>query len=64
MKSDRKIDEETVAAMSRYVDLPLADDRIKELTPFLQNVFGLLEHLDACELGEITPAFSFKAKWG
>jgi len=63
MKSARSIDKEAVLAMSRQVNLPMQEDRAEELAPFLQNVFNMLDGLDQQELEEITPAFSFKAKW-
>lgn len=63
MNPERKIDKAAVLTMARQVNLPIADARAAELVPLLQNVFQMLDRLEPQDLGEVSPSFSFKAKW-
>ena len=50
-------------AAARLANLPLTPARAEELVPAMDGVFQLLEALNQAALGEIAPAFAFRANW-
>ena len=43
--------------------LPLSEERLAVVGPALTQIYGLIDALDAVELGETPPATAFDARW-
>ena len=58
-----QVDQEIVASVCRMVELGLTPERVKILTPQLQDIFTLFAQLDDLDLEEIEPETVFSAEW-
>lgn len=54
---------ELVTALAQYARLPLTEDRIDVVGPAIGLVNGLVDQLDALDLGDTPPATAFDARW-
>jgi len=54
---------ERLKEMAANVRLGLGDERAEALSPVAEQVFAMLDGLDAVKLGDASPAFSFDARW-
>ncbi len=54
---------ERLKDMAANVRLGMADERAQALSPVAEQVFAMLDGLNAVELGDTPPAFSFDARW-
>lgn len=56
-----KVDE--TAALTRVARLGLPPERQALITEVITSTFTLLDTLDQVDLGEVAPAFAYRAKW-
>ncbi len=63
MKTRVPLDIELLEAAARMVDLPLSDERARQLVPVMDGILQALDSLDHAGLGETPPAFGYRADW-
>ena len=52
-----------VKVLAANAGLSLGDSRAEALAPVVDQIFGLLDGLDAVRLAETPPSFSFNSRW-
>lgn len=64
MSNDRRPDltPDRVRDMAATAGLSLDKSRAEALTPWVDQVFAMMDGLDAIPLGETPPAFAFKCR--
>lgn len=53
-----------IGSLLRAARLDIDPKRVGPLAEATADIFTLLDSLDAVDLRETTPAFTFRAKWG
>ncbi|SFO47432.1 hypothetical protein SAMN05216207_10652 [Pseudonocardia ammonioxydans] len=53
----------TLDELLRMARLELAPERVAAVGPTVGDIYGLMDRLDAVELGEVVPATAFDARW-
>lgn len=64
MPNRTPVDPKLIEAAARLADLPLTAARAAELVPAVNDTFGALDALARSTLGDVQPAFAYRAQWG
>lgn len=49
--------------LARFARLELSGERKEVVGPVVDRVYGLVDRLDAVDLGDVSPATAFDARW-
>ncbi|MDN5747688.1 MAG: hypothetical protein L0H64_04105 [Pseudonocardia sp.] len=53
----------TLDELLRVARLELDPERLPGLGPVVDQIYGLVDQLDAADLGDVPPATAFDARW-